>query len=158
MHLLRLDALRRFLAATLVVALGLSVVPTASAYGATPSLSSMLDDAEAFETALAAAHAAAPGDDPLAVFAETYAASVDGVSADALAHLLGRSSLTGILPPVHDDALATSKVQVPPTVASAVVWLGTTPAPTAGLTEASATRVETAPLRIKAPSARPRAP
>lgn len=158
MHLLRLDTLRRLVAATLVAALGLSLVPAAGAHGGPPSLSAMLDDAEAFESALAAARAAEPGADPISVFAETYAAAVDGVSAEVLANLLGRASLSGILPPAHDEALATVKVQVPPTTAAT-----TTPGISASPVSQSAevqfpAGGETPTLRVQAPSTRPRAP
>lgn len=158
MHLLRLDTLRRLIAATLVAALGLSLVPAAGAHGGPPSLSAMLDDVDAFESALAAARAAEPGADPISVFAETYAAAVDGVSADVLAHLLGRASLSGILPPAHDEALATAKVQVPPTTSAAMPLAisEASVAPTAEMRLRA--EGETPTLRVQAPSTRPRAP
>ena len=75
-----------------------------------------------------------------------------------LAHLLGRASLSGILPPAHDEALATVKVQVPPTTSAT-----TTPAISASPASQLAETLfpadgETPTLRVQAPSTRPRAP
>ena len=157
MRTLRLDPVRRLVAAILVAALGTSLVPALSAQAGPPSLSAVLDDAEAFDAALDAAHAADDGADPLVVFAEAYAAAVGDVSAEALAHLLGQSSLSGVLPPAHDEALATAKVVT--LVASAAVALdapSTAPSPARSL--AAGPDAEAPALRALAPSSRPRAP
>ncbi|WP_420453951.1 hypothetical protein [Rubrivirga sp.] len=156
MRTLRLDTVRRLVAATLVAALGTSLVPAVGAQAGPPSLSAVLDDAQAFEAALEAAHAADDGADPLVVFAEAYAAAVGDVSAEALAHLLGQSSLSGVLPPAHDEALATSKVTTL-TASAAVALDAPTSAPLAA-TLATGPEAEAPALRALAPSSRPRAP
>ena len=157
MRLLRLDTLRRLVAATLVAALWLPLVPAAGAQGGAPSLSAVLDDAEAFEEALAAAHAADSGADPLVVFAEAYAAAVGDVSVEALVHLLGQSSLSGILPPAHNEAVAASKAAGPPATSAAVWAVADVVVPAAPVGAASGEEARPAP-RPLAPSARPRAP
>ena len=155
---LRLDTLRRLVAATLVAALGLPLVPVVGAQGGGPSLSVVLNDAEAFEQALAAAHAAVPGDDPLLVFAEAYAAAVGDVSVEALVHLLGQSSMSGVLPPAHDEAVAASKTAGPPaTSAAALVAAVAVAVPAAPVGAASGEEALPA-SRPLAPSSRPRAP
>ena len=121
MRLYRLDIVRRLVAVLLVAALGLPLVPAVGAQGGTPSLSAVLDDAEAFEAALTAARAADVGSDPLQVFAETYAAAVGDASVEALVQLLGQSSLSGVLPPAHDEAVASAKLVGPPVTSAATL-------------------------------------
>ncbi len=155
MRPLRLAPVRRLVAAILVAALGAGLVPAVGAQ-ATPSLSAVLDDAEAFDAALVAAHAADAGADPLVVFAEVYAAAVGDVSAEALAHMLGQSSLTGVVPPAHDEALATSKVT---TLAASATVADRAPAPAPlAAVPALGAEAEAPALRALAPSSRPRAP
>ena len=141
----------------LVAALGLSLVPAVGAQGA-PSLSSVLDDADAFDQALAAARDADAGSDPIVVFAEVYAAAVGDVSVEALVHLLGQSSMSGVLPPVHDETVAASKAAGPPaTSAAALFGLADVVVPTSPVDAASGD-VAWPPLRRLAPASRPRAP
>lgn len=158
MHAFRLDIVRRLVAAFLVAALGATLVPAVGAQGATPTLDAVLDDAEAFEAALEAARDADAGSDRLAVFAEAYAAAVGDVSAEALAHLLGQSSLSGVLPPVHDEAVAAAKV-AGPTASSAAAPLAAVASADLPVVELALGGEEALPARrAAAPSSRPRAP
>ena len=154
----RLDTVRRLVAAILVAALGLPLVPAVGAQGGAPSLVVVLDDADAFDQALVAARAAEPGADPLVVFAEAYAAAVGDVSVEALVHMLGQSSMSGVLPPAHDEAFVSSKLATPASTSAAALWAGTdvrTPAvPVGDIAEVD----DDVPPRPVAPSARPRAP
>lgn len=158
MRTFRLDSLRRLVAAILVAALGATLVPVVGAQGGTPTLDRVLDDAEAFEAALEAARDADAGSDPLVVFAEAYAAAVGDVSAEALAHLLGQSSLSGVLPPVHDEAVAAAKV-AGPTGSSAAAPLAVAGGAVLPVVDLAVGGEEALPaLRAVAPSSRPRAP
>lgn len=154
----RLASVRRLVAAILVAALGLPLVPAVGAQGGAPSLVVVLDDAEAFDQALAAARAAAPGADPLVVFAEAYAAAVGDVSVEALVHLLGQSSMSGVLPPVHDEAFVASKLAAPASTSAAALWAGADVLVPAGPLGDVAEAAAAPPPRPAAPSARPRAP
>ncbi len=154
----RLAFVRRLVAAILVASLGLPLVPAVGAQGGAPSLVVVLDDAEAFEQALAAARAAAPGSAPLAVFAETYADAVGDVSVEALVQMLGQSSLSGVLPPAHDEAVASSKLATPASASAVALSSGAAlDAPATSVGDA-AVADDDVPPRPVAPSARPRAP
>lgn len=157
-RLYRLDNLRRLVATLLVAAMGLPLVPVVGAQGGTSSLTAVLDDAEAFEVALSAARAADAGVDPLLVFAETYAAEVGDVSVEALVHLLGQSSLSGVLPPAHDEAIASAKLVGPPATSAATLGGVGHPAASAALVGPAQDATDEPPRRPLAPSARPRAP
>lgn len=149
---LRSVLLRRLVVAALAVALGLPLAPSASA---SPALA-VLDDSEAFERALAAARAAEPGTDPLDVFAQVYADAVDGVTAEAVAHLLGAPSLSGVPPVAPTEALA--KAQPAPSPSPASVMGERTDAVRFLASRRAPARTVDLPVRRSAPSLRPRAP
>ncbi|WP_412063211.1 hypothetical protein [Rubrivirga sp. IMCC45206] len=152
MRPLRSALLRRLVVAALAVALGLPLAPSAAA---SPALA-VLDDSEAFDRALAAARAAEPGTDPVDVFAQVYADAVDGVSAEAVAHLLGAPSLSGVAPVTPAEALAKAQPAPSPSPAS----VAGEPVAEARLTDQSRVpaRVLDLPVRRSAPSLQPRAP
>lgn len=142
----------------LVAALGLPLVPAVGAQGGAPSLAVVIDDAEAFELALAAAHDAEAGADPLVVFAEAYAAAVGDVSVEALVHLLGQSSMSGVLPPAHDEAFVSSKLATPASTSAAALGAAVDVDAPAALVGEITEAADLAPPRPLAPSSRPRAP
>ncbi|MEM0961374.1 MAG: hypothetical protein AAGK21_02380 [Bacteroidota bacterium] len=157
MHLLRQPTLRRFVAALLAVAAGATVVPTAQADARTTAVRSVLDDDEAFESALAAARSS---DDPIAAFAEAYSEAVDeAVSAEAIARLIGAASFSGVAPVTVEDTrirvLATGSGSSSPL--ASVVGAAASPPPSGGLVS---TQDECASWRTPdaGPSAQPRGP
>ena len=105
MRLIRSLWLRRAVAAVLAVGVAVPMVPTADAADERlASFRGMLDDADAFQTALDAARGA---DAPLAAFALAYAeASEDSLTAAAVARLLTADTMSGVLPPAPDRAVA----------------------------------------------------
>ncbi|WP_412067676.1 hypothetical protein [Rubrivirga sp. IMCC43871] len=152
MRPLRSALLRRLVVAALAVALGLPLAPSAAA---SPALA-VLDDSEAFDRALAAAKAAEPGTDPVAVFAQVYADAVDGVSAEAVAHLLGAPSLSGVVPVAPSEALA--KAQPAPSPSPASVTGERVAEVRSSASNRVSARTLDLPVRRSAPPLQPRAP
>lgn len=106
MRLFRSPLLLRLVATVLVAGVASTLAPSAVARDArSVSLRVLLDDADAFETALDAAWNAAPGEDAVAVFASVYAEAVgDGLTAEAVYDLLDGQALGLVAPPAPDDA------------------------------------------------------
>ena len=157
MRLVRHVFVLRLVAAVLVASLGLTLAPTAGAQGGGAALHALLNDEDAVQRALDAAHAAAAGEDPVAVFAQAYADAVEGVSAEAVIGLLRQPSMSGVTPPAADEARATAAAG--PTLSASVAAL-VEPATDATPTGEALGVAPDGPLalRVQAPSSRPRAP
>ena len=156
MRTLRLPLVRRLAAALALVAMAAPLVPTVGAQaGEAAALARVLDDAAAFETALAAAHAADA--DPLAAFAVAYEAATDGaVSADDVRRLLGAASMSGVAPVVADEAVASAGPQGAAGAATLHEPAGLRPRAVPAPAPA-ASALDAPPVRRATP-ARPRAP
>lgn len=136
---LRSRLLLRFITALLVVGVGSTVAPAAVARDArAEALRALLDDAAAFETALAASRDAADGEDPVEVFVEAYVDEARGdVDKDVIYHLLDGQSFGWVAPVGRDAAFVPTPPSAPPPVVGlgfpAPPAPGPVPAPTDGV-------------------------
>ena len=129
MRLLRHPLVLRALALALLVGTGAAWAPAASAQGArADALRSLLDDAEAFESALRASRSAGGGE-ALDVFAEVYAeAAGDAVSPEAVRQLLGGPGVGAVAPVLPDLAFVPAPAATAPGGHPAPGVLGESPA------------------------------
>lgn len=161
MRLFRSPALLRLVAAFLVGGLGGTIAPTALAQGAREaSIRSLLNNDDAFERALAAAHAPEAAADPVGAFADAYADAVGGnLTAQVVRDLLDGQAFGLVAPVVPDPAFVPASVTVAPGHGA---LLGVLPA-SVGTPRASRDSIldtEAAPAvsRPEADQSRPRAP
>ena len=123
MHPLRSRPVLRSVAALVLVGVAATLAPAASARdGRAGAVRALLADGDAFETALAASAEAAPDEDPLDVFVETYVeAAGGGVSAEAVHRLLEGPALGHVAPPVRPAAFVPSPPAGPTSTPGAAV-------------------------------------
>lgn len=157
---LRSRLLLRFITTLLVVGVAMTMAPAAVARDArAEALRALLDDAAAFETALAASRDAADGEDPIEVFVEAYVDEARGtVDEDVIYHLLDGQSFGWVAPVGRDAAFVPTPPTAPPPMLGVSVPAPSTPGPVS-LTAVSVYTVQADYVDQHGGSAlRPRAP
>ena len=149
----------RALALVLASAFGLTAAAPAGARTArAETLRTVLDDVRAVDAAWAAARDA-PSADRRAAFAAAYAeAAADGTTAEAVERLLSADSMSGVLPPAVERAVAQAAGPSPAPSLCAMLLPGSSPLAAPVAVRPGAERADVASAGERAPNGRPRAP
>lgn len=157
----RSPAVLRLVAVLLMGGVGATLAPSAVARDArAASLRALLDDAAAFETALAASRAPEAAADPVGAFADAYVeAAGGGLTAEFVRDLLDGQSFGLVAPVVPEAAFAPTPVSTTHGSGMGVAVLPATVAAGIGLSVSGRASEDVAVCsRPEAASSRPRAP